>query len=88
MINERTAKLEIDIALGNQKQEIYQNHIKPFIEAKEKILFEAFESIPATDVKTLQSIKLQQTAIRSLAAYFKEYIDTGKMAKFELENIQ
>lgn len=88
MIDERTAKLEIDIALGEKKREIFENHIKPFIDAKQKVLFEAFVNVSAQDVKQLQNIKMQQTVLSSLEAYFREYIDTGKLAKYELENMK
>lgn len=88
MIDERTAKLEIDIALGEKKREIFENHIKPFIDAKQKVLFEAFVNVSAQDVKQLQNIKMQQTVLSSLEAYFREYIDTGKLAKYELEKMK
>lgn len=88
MIDERTAKLEIDIALGEKKREIFENHIKPFIDAKQKVLFEAFVNVSAQDVKQLQNIKMQQTVLSSLEAYFREYIDTGKLAKHELEKMK
>lgn len=85
MIDERRAKLEIDAALGDKKQQIFNEHIAPFIEAKQRILYEAFVNVPAHDTQQLQNIKMQQTAIESLGAYFREYIDTGKLAKYELE---
>lgn len=85
MIDKRRAKLEIDAALGENKRIVFKEHIKPFIEAKERILFEAMQNIPASDINALQLIKLQMTTIQSLEAYFREYIDTGKLAKHELE---
>lgn len=85
MIDETRARLEIDAALGEQKRIIFEQHIKPFIEAKERVLFEAFTATNAGDTKTLQLIKMQQSVLTSLEAYFREYIDTGKLAKFELE---
>lgn len=87
MIDERIAKLEIDAALGDQKRQIFNDHIKPFIEAKERVLFEAFQNINAQDIAQLQAIKMQQTVLASLEAYFREYIDTGKLAKHELEKL-
>ena len=87
MVNEQLAKLQIDAALGEQKRLVYDNHIKPFIEAKTAILFEAFKDVDAGDTATLQKIKMQQTTLASLEAYFREYIDTGKLARFELERI-
>lgn len=87
MIDERKAKLEIDIALGENKRQVYEQHIKPFIEARERVLFEAFQNIRAQDTESLQAIKMQQTVLASLEAYFREYIDTGKLAKHELEKM-
>lgn len=87
MINEIQAKLEIDAALGERKRQIFDEHIAPFIEAKQKVLYEAFVNVPAHDVQQLQNIKMQQTVLSSLEAYFREYIDTGKLARYELEKL-
>lgn len=85
MIDEQRARLEIDAALGSRKSEIYEQHIKPFIEAKERVLFEAFTNCNPADKETLQIIKLQANAIKSLGEYFQEGINSGKLAKLELE---
>lgn len=87
MIDEKRARLEIDAALGDNKREIFEAHIKPFIEAKERVLFEAFKDVRAQDTEQLQAIKMQQTVLAGLEAYFREYIDTGKLAKHELEKM-
>lgn len=83
----KIAKLQIDAALGENKREIFENHIKPFIDTRTAILFDAFVNTEAGDIETLQKIKMQQTVLASLEAYFREYIDTGKLAKHELERI-
>lgn len=87
MIDQARAKLEIDAALGERKRKIFDDHIKPFIEARERILFEAFQNVRAQDTEQLQLIKMQQTVLVGLEAYFREYIDTGKLASYELEKL-
>lgn len=87
MVNEKIAKLQIDAALGENKRQIFEDHIKPFIETRTAILFDAFTQVEVGDVEALQKIKMQQTVLASLEAYFREYIDTGKLAKHELERI-
>lgn len=86
MATKDKAELQRRQAEGEMKARIYEEHIKPFVEAKEAILFEAFKQVPATDVVQLQTVRMQLTAISALAAEFQSFINDGKLAKFELEN--
>lgn len=79
-------KLEMEQAKGEEYQRVFDAYIKPFIDAKSQVLFEAFQATPVGDVEMLKDIKLQLTAIRSLEAHFGEFITTGKFAKIQLEN--
>lgn len=83
---DRTSQLEMEKAKGEEYERVFTGYIAPFIEEKQKVLFEAFTAANATDTVTLQAIKMQASAINALAASFQEFINTGKLAKFELES--
>lgn len=85
MKSEETVKLEREVALGAEYEMVYNNYIKPFIEEKEAVLFEQFKDTNVLKTDELQAIKLQATAIRSLASHFTSVIQTGKMARITLE---
>ena len=86
MLEPEKAKLEAEKAKGEEYQRIFDSYIKPFIEAKKEVLFEAFQQVPVQEVDMLKDIKLQLTAVNSLEAHFMEFVNTGKLAKHQLEN--
>jgi len=77
-------KLEQERAKGEQYKRAYDNLVKPFIEAKNKELFEAFTIIPTNETDKLMMIKHQSNALRSLDDEFKSYITTGELASKSL----
>ena len=85
MLDPEQAKLESEVAKGDEYQRVFQSYVGPFIEAKRQLLFEAFQEVPVSNVDQLKDIKLQLTAINSLEAHFQEFINTGKLAKKQLE---
>lgn len=85
MIDPEVAKLQAEVAKGDEYQRVFDSYIGPFIEAKKQVLFEAFQSVPVGSVEALKDIKLQLTAINSLEAHFKEFMTTGGLAKIQLE---
>ena len=85
MLDPEQAKLESEIAKGDEYQRVFQSYVGPFIEAKRQLLFEAFQEVPVSNVDQLKDIKLQLTAINSLEAHFQEFMNTGKLAKKQLE---
>ena len=85
MLDPEQAKLESEVAKGDEYQRVFQSYVGPFIEAKRQLLFEAFQEVPVSNVDQLKDIKLQLTAINSLEAHFQEFINTGKPAKKQLE---
>lgn len=85
MLEPEQAKLESEVAKGDEYQRVFQSYVGPFIEAKRQLLFEAFQEVPVSNVDQLKDIKLQLTAINSLEAHFQEFMNTGKLAKKQLE---
>ena len=85
MLDPEQAKLESEVAKGDEYQRVFQSYVGPFIEAKRQLLFEAFQEVPVSNIDQLKDIKLQLTAINSLEAHFKEFMNTGKLAKKQLE---
>lgn len=85
MIDPDQARAQAEQAKGEEYGRIFNEYMLPFIEAKRKVLFDAFQRVSVSDVDSLKDIKLQLTAINSLEAHFQEFINTGKLAKIELE---
>lgn len=85
MLDPEQAKLESEVAKGDEYQRVFQSYVGPFIEAKRQLLFEAFQEVPVSNIDQLKDIKLQLTAINSLEAHFQEFMNTGKLAKKQLE---
>ena len=85
MLDPEQAKLESEVAKGDEYQRVFQLYVCPFIEAKRQLLFEAFQEVSVSNVEQLKDIKLQLTAINSLEAHFQEFMNTGKLAKKQLE---
>lgn len=85
MLDQTTAKLQAEVAKGDEYQHVLDSYIKPFIEEKTQLLFEHFQNVPVESVDQLKDIKMQMTAIKSLESYFTGFIDTGKLARKQLE---
>lgn len=86
MFDTREAKLRQEVARANEYAEVLDKYIKPFIEEKRVILFQAFQDTPVGQVEALKDIKCQLTAINALESHFKEFINTGKLATKDLES--
>lgn len=85
MIDPEVAKLQAEQSKGEEYQRVFDSYIKPFIEEKRQVLFDAFQEVPVGQVEVLKDIKLQLTAINALEAHFAEFTTTGKLAKMQLE---
>ena len=85
MLDPEVAKLQAEVATADEYQRVFDSYVGPFIEAKKQVLFEHFQTIPVGNVEALKDIKLQLTAINSLQAHFKEFMNTGKLARTQLE---
>ena len=77
-------KLEAEVFNGIRHQEIWDEFIAPFFTNKEQELYQLFKQAPSDDVKTLTRIKQQLNVLSGMEAHFMHYIDTGKMAKQQL----
>ena len=88
MDNQIRARLELSKNKGAEMQRVLDTYIKPFIEEKERVLFQAFRDTQADNVEQLKDIKFQATAIASLESYFKSFVDDGRLAEHQLENDQ
>lgn len=86
MLDPEVSKLQAEQSKGEEYGRIFDSYIKPFLEAKREVLFDAFQQVSVADVDALKDIKLQLTAINSLEAHFNEFITTGKLAAHKLEN--
>ena len=82
------AEKQLIIAKAERAKQLNEEFIKPFIESKHRILFNAFVEVDANDTDRLQLIRLQSTALSSLEAELQTYIDSGKIAKHELESMK
>ena len=78
-------QLENEQLLGNRAQRAYDEFIKPFIEDKRRILFEAFQAIRISDTDDLMEVKRMLSAIDALDIEIRTVIDTGKLASESLK---
>lgn len=83
---ERNQLLELERAKGDEYKRVYDAYIKPFVDEKQKVLFEAFQNTSIANVDQLKDIKAQSTALNALSEHFKRFIETGEIAKYQLEN--
>ena len=85
MLDPEVAKLQAEVATADEYQRVFDSYVGPFIAEKKQVLFEHFQTIPVGNVEALKDIKLQLTAINSLQAHFQEFMNTGKLARTQLE---
>lgn len=85
MMNDKQLILENEMAKGAEMKVAYENYIKPFVDEKREVLFEAFSQTLATEPDVLVNIRMQISAINALEADYLSYISTGKLARFALE---
>lgn len=80
MKEEESDKLEKEIIIGAQAEKVYEKYIKPFIEKKTALLFEAFKDVSITNIDDIVEIKRMIRVLESLEDEFITFINTGKMA--------
>tara|TARA_R110000744_G_C19370310_1_gene562417 strand:+ start:4601 stop:4873 length:273 start_codon:yes stop_codon:yes gene_type:complete len=85
MMNDETARLESEQSIGEMHGRAWEHSVKPFVEAKQAELYAAFVNHPSTDKDGLMLIKLQVNALTSMGDEFQTYINTGKLARQQLE---
>lgn len=85
MTPEQENHLNDEVAAGRQAENVYRAHIKPFVEEKELVCFEAFKAVSVMDVDGLLEVKRQLMAIHALEEDFMSKMNTGKMAQQMLD---
>lgn len=81
---EQRNQLSDERAQGNRAERAYSEFIKPFIEAMNKQLYDAFNSVSPIDTASLADIRRTQMVVNELEANIKEFITTGNMASLML----
>lgn len=85
MDDHQRTKLELEQAQGEMHQRAWEHSVKPFVEAKQAELYDAFKEHNTTDTDGLMLIKMQTNALSSMADEFQSFINTGKLARQQLE---
>ena len=80
MIDGELDKLENEQIQGNKAKHAYDGFIKPFIEEKKQVLFEAFQDISVTELEQLTEIKRMLNTLEALDIEIKSIIETGDLA--------
>ena len=81
-INER---LEIESSVGDQYKNTWDGFVEPYFIEKSKQLFEAFKSCSSSNVDALVAIRMQMNALDGLKEHFISYVNSGELAKIQLE---
>ena len=87
MTNEELQVLEIEASKGDRYQAAYNEMVVPFFEEKQMQFIAAFQDISVGDSERLASLHSQSKALDALRAEFQYYIDTGKIAKVQLQRV-
>lgn len=87
-MNDFIISREREIALGAEHQKTWDALIEPFFEAKQAELFDIFITAGATDKEGLFVIHQQSQALESLRDNFLHFINTGKIAQRQLQEIE
>ena len=77
--------LELEVATGQKYKQAWEETVEPFVKSKQAELFAAFLETNTSDSKTLLTLKLQCNALESLGDEFKSFINTGELARKQLE---
>lgn len=73
-------KLKDEQLRGSRAEHAYEEFIKPFVEQKLQLLFQAFNELPLTAKDDLMEVKRMLYAVNALDDEIKSLITTGKMA--------
>lgn len=84
-MNDERARLESEREIGEMHQRAWKHSVEPFVKAKKAELYEAFINHPSTDKDGLMLIKLQINALISMGDEFQTFINTGKLARQQIE---
>jgi len=82
------SQLEREVAESSNAEKAYTSYIRPFIDEKRKVLFEAFMTISVEEPNKLMEIKRQQMVLEALNSEVVSKINTGKLARQQLEEME
>lgn len=85
-MDQRKSKLIEEQRIGQEKKDVFDKHIRPFLAEREAELFRAFCEVSASNSEALVLIKMQHSVLRALESDFVQYINAGKLASAELES--
>ena len=84
MIESEQEQFEHEQLLGNRAQRSYDEFIKPFIEQKRLVLFDAFRQLSLSDETNIMEVKRMLSAVDALETEILTVIETGKLASESL----
>ena len=70
---------------GQRYQAAWDEILRPFFAEKEMQLFAAFRDTPSDRTDLLVSLKMQSNALDSLKSEIQTHIDTGKLARLQID---
>lgn len=85
MNQSQTDQLMFEMSKGEEHRHAWKVTVEPFFREKASELFSAFQQCASSDKDVLFDIKLQLNVLNSLETYFKDYIETGRMASIQLK---
>jgi hypothetical protein len=77
-------KLEVEGAIGENHQRVWDSMVLPFFDAKHAELYEVFKQCPVRDKDALVEIHAQILALESMKDHFMTFIQTGQLARKQL----
>jgi hypothetical protein len=83
-MDQRKLDRQYELELGH-KATVLMDELTPYFDAMNAQLIAGIKQCPIADTETLHIIKLQMHALDRLRLNMQSVIDTGKLAKAELE---
>ena len=80
--------LEAEVLASDRYAAIWDDPVSGLFERKQAELYQAFIASPSTDPQRLVEIRMQVNALLWLKSEFTCIMDSGKLAKFQLEKEQ
>lgn len=85
---DKQAKLEDELAKARKAERAYDDFVKPFVDARLKLIFDEFSNAEQLDTERLAALHRMSITVRAFEAEIQAFITTGKMAAFELQKLE
>lgn len=85
LTNKEREQCELEQAKGLSAERAYNEFIKPFVEEKRQVLFEAFQTISISESEDLMEVKRMLATVNALELDIISKIETGRLATHALE---